>query len=853
MSSNRILVVDDNPLALKLCRIALERAGWDVQDACDGRSALAAWRAAPPDVALVDLVLPDGDGLELLRTFREADPGRHVPVVAMTAMSCRRAEVLHAEEGFDGFLGKPVAPSELVRFMRGYFHAPAASGTDGGDMSGTVMRDGPAQARLPQAEAMPDGFDVGARQLELQIAKNVELERRNDLLAARLAAQASVAEAIGRSTGLATVMGDIFASLLDACGVAQGALFLSDAGVLRLHPRSTPPPGGLDASIQLQALAERADATGLVRTVPSSAWFGAVDPDVIGRTSAGVAIPLASPGQRVVVVVAIAEEAPDRMEAIVAMVQSFAGFFQEAIRVTGAISRAGRWERRHEVLMENASDAIALMDSEGAIIEVNRRREILMGVPREQQIGRRFWELGPPDERAWHEAFQRVLETGSGSLDGVRIVRPDGHDSIVDLSATVIAIGDERLVLSIARDVTERHRLEAHLRSAQRLESIGLLAGGLAHDINNILTIILFNSEMLQEGMASEDPRLGQVREMREAGERAARLTRQLLTFSRQRPVETTAVDVNKVVGGLEKMLRTLIGEDIEFTTQLMAEPSTVTADLGQIEQVIMNLVVNARDAMPSGGNLTIETSIVDIDGSSRGMPPGLGEGRHVVLCVKDTGLGMDAQTHARMFEPFFTTKEAGRGTGLGLATVHGIVKQSGGEIWADTELGYGTTFRVLLPCASGAASRGVSRGGARVERARGFETALIVEDDAGVRQCLARVLRDAGYSVLETSGGFDALRACAEPGCTIDVVVTDLVMPGLNGLEVGRAVQAHHPDVKVLYMSGFPDHPILRGDTIEAGAGFMSKPLRPRGLLAGIRQVLDASPPCEEHAPPVR
>ena len=380
---------------------------------------------------------------------------------------------------------------------------------------------------------------------------------------------------------------------------------------------------------------------------------------------------------------------------------------------------------------------------------------------------------------------------------------------------------------------------EERLRQSQKLEAIGQLAGGIAHDFNNLLTAINGYSDLTLRRLPAEDPLRHNVEEIKKAGDRAASLTRQLLAFSRKQVLQPKVLDLNSAISELERMLGRLIGEDIELRTMLEPELGRVKADPGQLEQVIMNLAVNARDAMPQGGKLTIETENVSLGEEYAGKHIAVIPGRYVMLAVTDTGKGMDEETKARIFEPVFTTKDLGKGTGLGLSTVYGIVKQSGGNIWVYSELGRGTTFKIYLPRVDeGAAEyklRAVSQ-----KAFQGTETILLAEDEEMVRKLASQVLGMYGYQVLESANGGAALLMCERHSGPIHLLLTDVVMPEMSGRDVADRLAQLRPEMKVLYMSGYTDNAIVHQGVLNVGAYFIQKPFSPVVLGQKVRQVLD-------------
>jgi len=499
-----------------------------------------------------------------------------------------------------------------------------------------------------------------------------------------------------------------------------------------------------------------------------------------------------------------------------------------------------RSEERYRELFENASDLISTVDLDGRLTDVNEAFVRTLGYPREELIGKRLEELVPPESREiLLKARARKLEGAETTIYEHELVTRDGERIQVEVASRLIerdgtVVGTE----AICRNITERRRLEHELRQAQRLEAIGRLAGGIAHDFNNLLTVIAGYTETLLLGKrVEEEPELEQIAD---AARRATVLTRQLLAFSRRQVLQPRVIDLNDVVAGVTPMLSRLIGEDVELHIRLAEGLDPIRADPSQLEQVLVNLSVNARDAMPHGGRLVITTANVELDEEHVAHHDEASTGPHVLLSVGDTGTGMDAETLAHVFEPFFTTKAVGTGTGLGLATVYGIVKQSGGSVWLYSEPGQGTTVKVYLPRSDSRVLEEAVRPAAPTD-ARGSETILLAEDEESLRRLTARMLETRGYEVIAAETATEAVRIAEEQGREIDLLLTDLIMPELSGGELAKRVRTVAPGVRVLFMSGYADDVMTSKGALEPGAPFLEKPFSARDLAVKVREALDA------------
>jgi two-component system cell cycle sensor histidine kinase/response regulator CckA len=515
----------------------------------------------------------------------------------------------------------------------------------------------------------------------------------------------------------------------------------------------------------------------------------------------------------------------------------------DAALVVRALTRGGReltWER---------------VQSEETLLEALKRRP---------------WDVVISDwsmpSFSGEEALQVVKAAGvdlpfiiiSGTVTeetAVRAMRAGARDCVLKDKLARLLPAIERELKEAAdrkRSAEALRRSDEQLRQSQKMEAIGGLAAGVAHDFNNLLSVILGHAELLRLDLNQSDPIYEGIDEIRGAAERASELTRQLLAFSRQQVLEPRIADLNQIMLGMQKMLKRIIGEDVELKMLPAANLGKVIVDPGQIEQVILNLVVNARDAMPKGGRLTLETGNFVLDEAIVAELAELAElaehagakpGPHVMLAISDTGTGMDDATKARIFEPFFTTKEPGKGTGLGLATAFGIVRQSGGTIWTYSELGRGTTFKIYLPLAEAAARRSTTQSmriPPSTETLRGTETILLVEDDESVRSLERTILRRHGYTVIEAANGGEALLICEKQEGPIDLLLTDVVMPRMSGRELADRLAVIRPDLKVLFVSGYTDGAIAQHGVLAPGVAFLQKPVTPEALARKVRQVID-------------
>jgi PAS domain S-box-containing protein len=532
------------------------------------------------------------------------------------------------------------------------------------------------------------------------------------------------------------------------------------------------------------------------------------------------------------------------------------------VEMQGSILDITEWKRAEKDLVESnrfnaeiiasVHEAIVACDRDLRCVLWNRFAEELSGIPAKDLIGRRVLEVFPGLAKHGVDGLlRRALAGEIVSTPDVSAAIP-GTDKTIWTTGTLVprrnAEGEIIGVIGAIHDITQHKRAddalgqsEEQLRQSQKMEAVGRLAGGVAHDFNNLLGVIMGYAELLLRGRGPDHPDVPRIEHIHKAAERAAGLTRQLLAFSRKQVLDPKVVSINAIVEDTQKMLRRLIGEDLEMTVSLEPRLDLVKADPGQVEQVLMNLAVNARDAMPKGGRLVLETANVVLDETYVRRHAGVRAGRYVMVAVSDTGVGMDAETRSRVFEPFFTTKEKGKGTGLGLSTVFGIVQQSGGHVTVYSEPGMGSTFKVYLPCVEEDA-RPTRADAAREPIPGGTGTILLVEDEASLRAIIGELLRDAGYTVTEAASPEEALALAQDQREPIHLLLTDVVMPKMNGRALARALARVWPRMKVLFMSGYTDDAIVQHGVLEPGIAFLEKPFTADALARKVRDVLGAA-----------
>jgi two-component system cell cycle sensor histidine kinase/response regulator CckA len=793
----RVLVVDDNPVKRRLLRVALEKGGHKAVGAVDGVEALARLRGGGFDAVISDVLMPRMDGYRLCYEIRRSEELQALPIIIYSSTYTSEADERQAmRAGADQFIRKLVITRTILDAL-----AQVREHKEPQKKPARFLRE------LATLKEYSEGL---VRKLE---HRNEELETTRDWLAAANLALQQSEESFRRAflaSPVATCLTelktgrfiDVNDSMTKMLGYERGELL-----------------GGTSIELGIwEDLAEREQIVAAVR-----ASIPVRESELRLRTKSGeVRQVLVSAELMLIgkdqVLLSTFHDITERRRA------------QEALRES---------EERYRALFELNPFPLWVFDPQTlAFLAVNAAAVEHYGYSHDEFLAMSLRDLHPPDDLPrFHQSYRTEL---TSTHIGVRRHRKkDGTVVEVDIYAHEVLLGGRTLRVALLRDVTEQKRLEGQFRQAQKMEAIGRLTSGIAHDFNNLLTPILGFSDILAKKTGNREEFRQEIEEIRKAGERAAVLTRQLLAFSRQQVLSPEVIDLNAIVADMEKMLLRVIGEDLELSVVLEPHLGHVKADRGQIEQVIMNLVVNARDAMPAGGRLTIETKNAELDDAyvethMAGLP-----GLYAMLAVTDSGTGMDDQTKARIFEPFFTTKEPGKGTGLGLSTIYGIVKQSDGYIWVYSEPGRGTTFKVYLPRIEEPLVGLVPAVRPTESSLEGTETILVAEDDNAVRLVTRLALERYGYRVLLASSGAEALEMVRRHAGPIQLLLTDMLMPGMIGPELASQVTALRGEIKVVFMSGY-SRTVIAGQADLAGKlALLEKPFTAEALARKVRQAL--------------
>ena len=771
------MLVDEDTARARRDGAALAAAGFQVVTEPSGAAALTSARVRPPDVVVADIALAELDGYSLCTLFRCTDGLSVIPVVLMSA---------DAVDDEGRALAECAGAAALVRRTPSF-------GTELAAIRGALERGAP-----------PIGSTDACGQLRRRMVGSV-----GDLLARM------------RRTELR------YRALLD--DPREAIALLTPAGVVvdlnRWWEETTGLPRETLVGRHIRDFAapgrRQANTDEFLRLVDVG---GGLSPPVEVARRGGSSLHM-------------------QFSTTLVNIDGEDLVFSIGRDVTGMVAARRELEaseQKYRLLVEDTPDVVWMGTLDGRFTFVSQRAETVCGYSTAEITagGRAFWlERVHPDDVEEIRAAVGRLEAERRLDAEYRWRRKDGEWIWIRSRAMVATdAGVAVQVHGTFADVTEYKRLGEQVRQSQKMEAVGQLTSGIAHDFNNLLAIILGNARLLLDELPEDDPRRADATAVIDAGERAAALTRQLLMFGRRQIVRPEPLDLNGAVGGVEKMLRRLLGEDIDLSLGLVDDPGTVMADRGEIEQIILNMAVNARDAMPKGGRLVIETANVELDEGYAALHPGVTAGAYVMLSVTDSGGGMTAETQRHIFEPFFTTKEKGYGTGLGLSTCWAIVTRCRGHIGVYSEVGRGTAFKVYLPRIDEAPAAAST---ALVADTAGHETVLLVEDDEALRRTIHRVLAARGYTVLDAADGQEAVEACERYGEPIHLVLSDMVMPGMNGPDTVACIQQRRPDIAVLFMSGYSDHALLRNAPPGARLNFIQKPFTPEALARKVRDAL--------------
>ena len=838
-----ILIVDDDVQTRQLWASLLTPFGHKVMEARDGKVGLEQAQFRKPDLIISDVLMPTMNGYEFVSTLRTYPPLENVPVIFSSATFLdREARSLGAACGVSLFIPKPCEPEKGLAIVQ------KALGLE------------------IQQPAAPTPTQTNGDAIPLLIDAFYEKGKQLDAVSMRLASLLELGLDLANVCNLDQLMGKAG----DAARRTIGANY-SGIGILAGDgpPLRSFALFGVDPEVAAKFVHEVFNGP-IFRDIvsgrkarrafsPSGEPVGLELPPNHPPVRGFLGVPLQA-GDRVYGWIYVAdklatleftEEDSRILTALAAHValafenaERFRKIQEHARQLETEIEERKRAEDRFRALVETAPTAIVIVDDKGRIAEVNAQALRMFGYERGELIGEAVEVLLPERLRHVHQGHRssyakepRARPMGVGMELFAR--RKDGSEFPVEISLGPLVTREGVLVSSTIVDITERKKMEQHLRLSQRMEAIGKLSGGVAHDFNNLLTVILGSADALLETHPPDHPARRKLELIRQAGFSAADLTRQLLAFSRQQMLQPRVLDVKEIVKRTQDLLARLIGDNISLTISVEPSLACICADPGQIEQVLLNLAVNARDAMPKGGRISIEARNADLDESYKQEHQQVIPGQYVMIAVEDSGCGMDRETQARIFDPFFTTKELGKGTGLGLATVYGIVKQSRGYIWVYSEIGRGTIFKVYLPRVEQSAQSSAPKE-SDVSSLQGSETILLAEDSESLREMAREYLQSVGYTVFEAASGKEALQKAKDLHGAIHLLLTDVVMPEMSGPELASEMVSLRPGIRVIFTSGYTDDAIARQGVLDPGVAFIQKPYRPKALARKIREVLD-------------
>jgi len=795
----KLLVVDDEKHLLDvLCEMLLQH-GYEVVGFNSSPRALEELKEHDFDLLLSDLMMPDMDGVTFLKAALEIDPS--LVAIIMTGQGTVQTAVEAMKLGAFDYLLKPFKLNTLLPVLSRAMQMRRVK------LENLQLRETVAMNELIQAVAATLDPDTILEKVADAARQQCQADEVTVMVPTENAKELCVK--VTRGEGGGAVLGERVSIEKGIAGwVARHGETLNLTGKVD-DPRFAPlnPRSGIHSAISMPlTVGNKLVAVLNVNSTQSRRPF------TVGQTKA------------------------------LSVLANVAAPALASARLHREVQEA---ERRYRSIFENAVEGMYQSTPSGQITAANPALAHILGYKSPDELMASVTDLAAqvyvdPNGRA--KLLEEIERRGMVKGFEIQVYRKDGKKICVLAGARAIrdASGKTLCYEGGVEDVTERKQLEEQLVQSQKMEAIGTLAGGIAHDFNNLLTAIIGYSQLAGARLREGEPLYKEIEEIRKAGTRAADLTGQLLAFSRKQVLQPKLINVNLIVTNISNMIRRVIGEDIELVSSLDSELRHVTADPGRIEQVLMNLAVNARDAMPTGGKLIIETANTILDEDYARLHLDVTPGPHIMLAVSDTGCGMDAEVQSHMFDPFFTTKDLGRGTGLGLSTVYGIVKQSGGDIWVYSELGRGTTIKVYLPCSEAHVEHDYEE--RHQAASTGTETVLLVEDHVQVRSLAATVLRDCGYEVLEASGGDEALHIAQGFAGTIHLLLSDVVMPNMGGKDLAEQIKRKRPETKILFASGYTGDAVLLHGVAEARAAFIQKPFTPDALANKVREVLGAN-----------
>jgi len=797
-----ILIVDDKEENLYLLEALLSGSGYEVVSAKNGVEALEKLKKDSFNMIISDILMPKMDGYQLCRECKSDDKLKKIPFIFSTATyTDKKDEEFALSLGADKFTVKPLEPNLFLDIVK------------------SVIKEGVKKPRLAPKKPIEEETvyfeEYNKRLIKKLEKKRLDLEKEVN---ERKKAEEKVKEQNKFLKDVMCALTHPFA-VIDANNyriifgnaVTGWSDNLKELKCYELTHKREKPCSGKEYPCPLKKVIET--------KMPTVVEHTHHDKDGNMRNVEIHAYPILDGKGSVVQVIEYSIDITERKKA------------EEEVR-------------KLSLAVEQSPAATVISDTKGNIEYVNPKFTEITGYTYEEIIGKNFRILNsgehPPDfykelwdtitsGKEWHGEFHHKKKNGEFYWEHASISPIKNEEGVITH------------FLGVKEDITETKLMEEQLLQSQKMEAVGSLAGGVAHDFNNMMTVVIGYSEFLLSTLKKGEVEYKCVGEIMKAGKKAASLTQQLLAFSRKQVFQPHVVNLNALITDLEKMLKRLIGEDIDLQLDLDSKLGAVRADPGQMDQITMNLAVNARDAMPRGGKITIETANVELDEEYCRLHMAVQPGAYIMLAVSDTGIGMDKETQSRIFEPFFSTKEEGKGTGLGLSTVYGIVKQSFGNIWVYTEPGHGTTFKIYFPRIE-EATEAREKEEASEKIFRGSETILLVEDEEMVRDLAYKVLAEMGYTVLAASNGEEALQICERHKGPIHLMLTDVVMPKMSGKELAESSVRRHPELKVLYMSGYTDNSVIRNGMLEPGVNFVQKPFTPLSLTKKVREVLDAS-----------